>query len=208
MTFVRTDSDQTVTHQAGGLAVSLTGGQVPIVEIELDAGQGIVCTLTAVMQRDAVIGIRSWPGASDAMRLLVNEAQEGSARITLGNESAGKAGVFDLERHGGRLLCPQYALLAAGPGVMTSVYSRYRNLGPAGLDIMQLEGSGQAVLRACGEVKNIRLVPGEHAVVSATAICALSATIDLDPLEQEDIEGFVQLTGPGQVWLQSGVPPT
>ena len=73
---------------------------------------------------------------------------------------------------------------------------------------MQLEGSGQLVLRTSGEVEHIKLNPGEHAVVSATAICALSATIDLDPLQQEDIEGFVQLTGPGQVWLQSGIPPT
>lgn len=207
MAFVGSDTDETITHRAGGMAVSLTQGHVPVVEIELDAGQGIVCTLAAVMQRDELIGIRTWPGVGDGLRLLVNQAQESSARITLGNGCAGKAGLFDLERHGGRLLCPQHALLVAGPGIMTSVYSRYRHMGSDGFDIMQLEGSGQAILRACGEVKLIKLNPGEHAIVNATAICAMSATIDLDPLTQEDSDGFAQLTGPGQVWLQSGNPP-
>ena len=135
------------------------------------------------------------------MRVLVNQAEQDRAGITLGTGCAGKVGIFDLDHHGGRLLCSQHALMAAGPGIMTSIYSRYRNLDGGGLDVMQLEGNGRAILRACGEVKHIRLNPGKQAMVNALAIAAMSATIDLDPIDGDD--GIVRLTGPGQIWLQS-----
>lgn len=209
MTFVALEADQTITFprradKAGELVISLSGNHTPIIEVELEPGQAAICNLAAVMQRDAEIGTKPAPGLSQAMRLLVNNAEVATAGITLMTGCAGKAGIFDLEDHGGRLLCPQHALLAAGPGVTVTVYSRYLKLGPDGLDVMQLEGDGWAFLRACGEVKQLRLEPSKQAIIKTSAIAAMSATVDFNPLEPEEGDGFVRLTGPGQVWLQSG----
>ncbi|MGI9463774.1 MAG: AIM24 family protein [Aestuariivirgaceae bacterium] len=209
MTFVTPGAGQAAESEGetDGFKISLTGSRAPLVEIELMARQSIACTLTAVMYHDAVIGIRSLPVKVGSMQLLINHHRTESARITLMSGCAGAVGLFNMNQHGGRLLCPLKSLLAVGPDIEVTVYSRYRSAGSNDLDIMQLVGKGYAVLAASGEVKHIRLNPGKHTIVNAMAVAAMSATIDFDPLPVQGNVHFARLTGPGQVWLQSGATP-
>ena len=209
MEFVHPEVGQTldISGEANGLKISVAGNRTPMVQIELPAGLGVTCAATAIMQRDAAISMQDGPNLAKSMHLMINRNETEPAGITLTTGCTGLAGVFDLKKHHGRLLCPLEGLLAVGPGVMATVYSRVRYTGPDRLDIMRLEGHGWVILRACGDIKHIRLNPGKQAIVNTMAIAALSATIDFDPLAPEDGQNFVQLTGPGQVWLQSGSYP-
>ncbi len=128
MAFIGLETDQTVEYAlqseaANDLSFQLTGDHAPMIDIQLEPGQGIVCEMPLVMRSDAAIEIRNWPGVCEQIRLLVNSDEAGTAAITVMARCAGKAGVFDLSVHGGRLLCPQSAFLATGPGVMVSLTS-------------------------------------------------------------------------------------
>ncbi|MGI9463760.1 MAG: AIM24 family protein, partial [Aestuariivirgaceae bacterium] len=174
----------------------------------LEAGEEIVCELSAVMQFDEKIEIHSLSGGPRRMKRLVNSNATATANVAVMAGCAGRAGVFDLGQHRGRLLCPQDALMAAGPGVAVTVYSRYRSIGANGFDLLLLEGRGWAFLHACGNVKDLTLGPGKQAQINVAALAAMSATVDFEPmrLKVRDVQAnFAVLTGPGRVWLQSGV---
>ena len=213
MTFVALENDYDVVDERQEDAVrdvryQVSGGGVPTVKIELDAGQGIVCQLPQIMQMSQHVSVQPWPGLKGRLHLLSNRNLVGSASVELSTGRSGNLGVFDLPDHGGRLLCPQGALLAAGPGVMVSVYAKHRDKGCDALDVLQLEGRGTAFLRANGEVDTFKLLAGQQTVVNLSAVAAMRATIDLDPLDASDDSGFARfacLTGPGLVWMQSGM---
>lgn len=212
MAFVRLEADQTIEHTRGGdaakeLSFTLSGSDTPIVSLLLEPDQAIICEPSVVMQMTAGIECRPWPDLSASARLMINNQDGEQASVTLMARCNGRVGVFDLAKHGGRLLCPRLALLAAGPGVMVTIYSHFRSIGTAGLDLLQLEGNGLAFLRACGDVEEIKLLAGEQAHINAAALAAMSATVDFGlpaPDSNQGLTGFAVLTGPGNVWLQSG----
>ncbi len=212
MGFVEIEADESVVFGRQSEATqppsfSITGDQTPMVDIKLEPGQSISCELSVVMWYDSQIEFRETPGGSKQIKLLVNGDATEAASVTVMACCAGKAGVFELAKFGGRLLCPKSTLMAAGPSVSVSIYSHYRNIGPVGLDLLQLEGNGWAILRACGDVKCFQLGAGRQMRINVAALAAMSATIDFEPMRLEvrdDRVDFAELTGPGQVWLQSG----
>ena len=193
-----------------GLAFALSGDQTPLIDIELAPGKGVVCDLQMVLHIDAAIKLRPWPDLAGEARLLVNTSSDEPAGLTIRTGCAGKAGIFNLEDYGSRIVCVRQAVLAAGPGIMVSGYSHYRNMRHGELELIQLEGRGWAFLRSCGDVQQLKLRPGQQRVIKSLSLTAMTATIDIDPADVDplaDTTDFVRLTGPGEAWLQSGSWP-
>ena len=189
MTFLTLKENESVEQDrdgsaAGELAYRVAGHVVPTVTIDLEPGQGIVCHLPRVIQAGNQISIRPWPGLEGRMHLVVNRDDDNNSFVTLSAGRYGCAGLFELASHGGRLLCPQKAVMATGPGVMVSVYAKAREDHEGDLDVLLVEGKGMAFLRGCGEVTDVKLNAGEQTIVNLSALAAMRATIDIDPLNR------------------------
>ena len=147
---------------------------------------------------------------------LANADSGIAQRVLLASGEPCTIGAYDLRHYGGRLLVPQPAMIAAGPGVSLGLYARFKSLRsparPRGLELLLAEGSGWLFARARGDVQEILLTPGQVVCARALAISALTATVDFDLMdgsESVDSEGLplpvhiARLRGPGRVWLQS-----
>ncbi len=189
------------------ITFALSGGQSTVIDIDLAPGQGLVCALQSILHLDNSIKLRRWADLAGEVRLLINPSRDNAARLTIRTGCGGKVGVFNIEDYGGRLLCVRKAFLAVAPGVVVGSYSHYRNLRHGDLELIRLEGRGIAFLRSCGDSRHVKLLPGQHTVINSAALTVMSATVDIDPADIDPdaaATGFMRLTGPGQVWLQSG----
>lgn len=192
------------------LAFALSGGQSPVIDIDLAPGQGLVCELQSILYLDNSIKLRRWADLAGEVRLLINPSRDHTARLTIRTGCAGRVGVFNMEHYGGRILCVRKAVLAVAPGIVVGSYSHYRNLRYGDLELIRLEGRGIALLRSCGDIRHVKLPPGQHTVINSAALAVMSATVDIDPADIDPdalATEFMRLTGPGQVWLQSGAWP-
>jgi len=195
------------------VSFAVEGNLAPGLTVDLRPGQGIVANMRHVLLYEEPVSIRSWSSLGGHNRLLVNTSSRQTARVLLGCGAAGHLGAFELERFANRLLVPQTGLIAAGPGLTTKIYTRYRSIsggpGEECYSLLSLEGGGWAFVAARGNAVARKLRPGETACVRAHAIAALTATVDLDPLAENELAANeaglarLRLAGPGTVWLQT-----
>ena len=171
--------------QEDAFAFEIRGQVAPVLEIFLPPGKSLT--------------------ADPRSLLSVSDAGTGVARkvlITSGEPCT--IGAYDLRRFGGRLLVPRQAVLAAGPNVTLAAYAQFRSLRsadrPRGLELLLAEGPGWLFARARGDVQPLSLIPGEIICARALGLSALTATVDVDLIDQSEL---VRLRGPGRVWLQS-----
>jgi uncharacterized protein (AIM24 family) len=201
----------------GDISFSIHGQLAPVIEILLPPGQSLLADFRSLLSFGETIRTEGSAAGDGTGQRLANAADAGLAqRVILASGEPCTIGAHDLRRYGGRLLVPQPALIAAGPGVSLGLYARFKSLKsaarPNGLELLLAEGSGWLFARSRGDVREITLAPGEVICARVLAISALTATVDIDLLdgsESVDAEGLTlpvhiaRLRGPGRVWLQS-----
>ena len=193
--------------RASDVAFHIEPGSDPIAMFVLAPDQGLVWNTGSILIADAGLKIGRWPGRGREMALVVN-ATKAAARLEAGSRHGGPLGAFDLKRHGRQLLFARRALAGAGPGVAMTRYGRLTGsaaaAGEAGFPLLWAKGEGWLFLTAVGRVIERRLVPGERVTAAMGNLVAMTSTIDADDTTGEMAASFVQLTGPGTIWVQAG----
>jgi len=202
--------------QINDLSFEIFGSVAPVLEVTLKPTQGLVCDRGGVLQRDAKLEVKPWPGFGKNRQLIVNSQISKALQAVLMLGKTGVFGAFSLAKYGGKLICPATGVVGNGPGVSVASYARFPKLG---VHLVQLEGSGLVFLAARGDVFVVELAPGEQTCVRGQCVAAMTATVDFDPEAgdyadsiardvSEACPEFVTLTGPGTIWVQSIVMPS
>ena len=208
--------DQALAGARGDLFFAIHGQLAPVIEILLPPGQSLLADFRSLLSFGETIRTEGPAGQDSTGQRLANPDGGAAQRVILASGEPCSVGAYDLRRYGGKLLVPQPAMIAAGPGVSLGLYARFKSLRsparPRGLELLLAEGSGWLFARARGDVQEILLAPGKVVCARALAISALTATVDIDLMdgsESVDSEGLTlpvhiaRLRGPGRVWLQS-----
>ena len=206
----------------------ILGGDMQLVEVELDPGEGVRAEAGAMLYMGD--GIEMQTGAGGGLfggfkRMLVGEgffittflhAGPGKGRVAFAAPYPGRIVPIDLARHGGRFLCQKDAFLCAAAGVDIEVAFARRLgaglFGGEGFILQRLRGDGLVFVHAGGTIVERALAPGQTLRVDTGCLVAFAATIDYDI---RFVGGFrnalfggeglflTSLTGPGTVYLQS-----
>lgn len=208
--------DQALAGARGDLFFAIHGQLAPVIEILLPPGQSLLADFRSLLSFGETIRTEGPAGQDSTGQRLANPEGGAAQRVILASGEPCSVGAYDLRRYGGKLLVPQPAMIAAGPGVSLGLYTRFRSLKsparPQGLELLLAEGSGWLFTRSRGDMREIPLAPGQVVCVRVLAISALTATVDIDLLdgsESIDADGLTlpvhiaRLRGPGRVWLQS-----
>lgn len=140
----------------------------------------------------------------------------GRQQVAFAAPHPGKIVALDLSQLGGELLCQKDSFLCAARGVSVGIAftRRLRTglFGGEGFILQRLKGDGLAFVHAGGTICHRRLEPGQTLCVDTGCLVAFQPSVSYDirfvgGLRNTLFGGeglfFVQLTGPGQVWLQS-----
>ena len=160
-------------------------------------------------------GKRLLTGESLFMTVFTNNAA-GKGRVAFAAPYAGKILPMDLSQLGGELLCQKDAFLCAAKGVSIGIAFQKKIgvglFGGEGFIMQRLQGDGLSFLHAGGSVHQMDLEPGETLRVDTGCLVALQPSVTYDIQWVGGVktalfggEGlfFANLTGPGEVWLQS-----
>jgi uncharacterized protein (TIGR00266 family) len=128
----------------------------------------------------------------------------------------GKIIPVDLRQVGGTLICQKDAFLCAARGVALGIHFQQKIgvgfFGGEGFIMQKLEGDGLAFIHAGGTIHRRQLAAGETLRVDTGCLVAHELSVNFDIQYVGKIktalfggEGlfFANLTGPGNVWLQS-----
>jgi uncharacterized protein (TIGR00266 family) len=140
----------------------------------------------------------------------------GKAHVAFAAPYAGNILAIRLSEVGGQLICQKDSFLAAAKGVSIGIAFQRKILtglfGGEGFIMEKLEGDGWVFVHMGGTVVERELAAGEVLHVDTGCLAALTSTVQYDVVQAGGIktmlfggEGvfFVNLTGPGKVWLQS-----
>ena len=140
----------------------------------------------------------------------------GKARVAFAAPYAGNILAIRLSEVGGQLVCQKDSFLAAAKGVSIGIAFQRKILtglfGGEGFIMQKLEGDGWVFVHMGGTVVERELAAGEVLHVDTGCLAALTSTVQYDVVQAGGIktmlfggEGvfFVNLTGPGKVWMQS-----
>jgi uncharacterized protein (TIGR00266 family) len=160
-------------------------------------------------------GKRLLTGESLFITAFTNQGS-GKSKVAFGAPYAGNILAIRLSDLGGRIICQKDSFLAAAKGVSIGLHFQRRILtglfGGEGFIMQKLEGDGWVFVHMGGTVVERTLAPGEVLHVDTGCLAALTDTVTFDVVQAGGIktmlfggEGvfFVNLTGPGKVWLQS-----
>jgi uncharacterized protein (TIGR00266 family) len=186
-----------------------------VVEMETVFGDGSGGAGRSFMDKLVGAGKRLLTGESLFITAFTNKGA-GKCRVAFGAPYPGNILAVRLSETGGRLICQKDSFLAAAKGVSIGLHFQKRILtglfGGEGFIMQKLEGDGWVFIHMGGTVVERTLAPGETLHVDTGCLAALTDTVDFDVVQAGGIktmlfggEGlfFVNLTGPGKVWLQS-----
>ena len=204
------------------------GGDMQIVEIELDPGEGVRAEAGAMMYMEQGIKMqtgtegglfkgfkRLFAGESFFITTFLNNANR-KQKVAFGAPYPGKVVALDLGKLGGSFICQKDAFLCAARGTEIGIAFNKRIgagiFGGEGFILQRLEGDGMAFIHAGGTVIEKNLAPGEVLRVDTGCIAAFAPTVDYNI---KFVGGFknalfggeglflATLTGPGLVYLES-----
>ncbi|MEN6349795.1 MAG: TIGR00266 family protein [Syntrophomonas sp.] len=204
------------------------GGDMQIVEIELDPGEGIRAEAGAMMYMEQGITMQTGTGGGlfkGFKRMITGESffittflNNGNMkqRVAFGAPYPGKVVTLDLGKLGGSFICQKDSFLCAARGIEVEVAFTKRIgaglFGGEGFILQRLEGDGMAFVHAGGTIIEKNLGHGETLRVDTGCLAAFAPSVDYDI---EFIGGFknalfggeglflATLRGPGKVYLQS-----
>jgi uncharacterized protein (TIGR00266 family) len=204
------------------------GDDLQLVEIELDAGEGVRAeagTMTYMengieMQTSTGGGLfsglkRMVTGESFFITSFVNRAQ-GKSHVAFAAPYPGKIIPLDLTALGGTMICQKDSFLCAAQGIEVEVAFTKRLgaglFGGEGFILQRLTGNGLAFVHAGGTIIEKDLGPGDSLRVDTGCIVAFTPGVSYDI---QFVGGFknamfggeglflARMTGPGKVYLQS-----
>lgn len=204
------------------------GDDMQLVEIGLDAGEGVRAEAGAMMYMEDHIQMQTSTGGGvfkGFKRMITGESffitnftyqGAGKGHVAFGAPYPGKVVPVDLRDFEGQFICQKDSFLCAAEGVEIEVAFTKRLgaglFGGEGFILQRLEGDGMAFIHAGGALIEKRLNPGERLRVDTGCIVGFSRAVDYDI---EFVGGFknalfggegifiATLTGPGLVYLQS-----
>lgn len=186
-----------------------------LVEMDTIFGDGSGSGGKGFMDKLVGAGKRLLTGESLFITAFTNRAPE-KARVAFAAPFPGNILPIRLSEVGGRLICQKDSFLAAAKGVSIGLFFQRRILtglfGGEGFIMQKLEGDGWAFIHMGGTVTERTLGPGEVLHVDTGCLAAMTDSVQMDVVQAGGIktmlfggEGvfFVNLTGPGKVWIQS-----
>ena len=204
------------------------GGDMQIVEVELDPGEGIRAETGAMLFMENGIEMQTSTGGGlfqGFKRMLTGESffittflyqGSGKGHVAFGAPYPGKIIPVDLSQYNGEILCQKDAFLCAAAGIDIDIAFTKKIgaglFGGEGFILQRLCGDGHAFIHAGGTILEKNLAAGERLRVDTGCLVALSSTVDYDI---EFVGGFKNamfggeglflavLRGPGKVFLQS-----
>jgi uncharacterized protein (TIGR00266 family) len=210
------------------LHYTIHGNDMQLVELSIDASQGIRAEVGAMMYMGSSIKMDTTMGGSimgAAKRYLTGEGVHitsfrhngsGSGVVAFGAPYPGKIIPLELGSLGGKFLCQKDSFLCCESDTYVDIAFvkklGYGLFGGDGFILQRLVGNGMAFVHAGGTVIHRTLEIGE------TLLCDTGCLVGLQESVQYDIqfvggfrnalfagEGvfFAKLTGPGRVYLQS-----
>ncbi|MBN1540629.1 TIGR00266 family protein [candidate division KSB1 bacterium] len=213
---------------ADQLDYKIYGDDMQIVEIELDPGEAVRAEAGAMMFMET--GVQMQTGTEGGIftglkRMITGESffitsflNSGRTKthVAFGAPYPGKIIPLDLTALGGRFLCQKDAFLCAARGIEIEVAFTKKMgaglFGGEGFILQRLEGDGLAFVHAGGTIIPRTLQAGEKLRVDTGCLVAFPESVDYTI---QFVGGFknalfggegiflADLTGPGQVYLQS-----
>lgn len=206
----------------------IVGDDMQLVEIELDAGEGVRAEAGAMMYMEDGIEMQTSTGGGmfkGFKRMLTGESFFITTFLYSGREKGhvafaapypGKIIPLDLSAVGGTMLCQKDAFLCAAKGIEIDIAFTKRLgtgfFGGEGFILQKLTGDGLAFVHAGGTVIKRELGPGESLRIDTGCIVAFQPSVSYDI---QMVSGFknalfggeglflATLRGPGTVYLQS-----
>jgi uncharacterized protein (TIGR00266 family) len=206
----------------------IIGNDMQVVEIELDAGEGVRAEAGTMLYMDGGIEMqtstggglfkgfkRMITGESFFITTFLNGTRE-RRNVAFAAPFPGKILAVDLSSWGGRILCQKDSFLCAARGIEIEVAFTKKLgaglFGGEGFILQKLEGDGLAFIHAGGSLIERELRAGEVLMVDTGCLAAFAESVDYDI---QFVGGFknallggegiflARLEGPGKVYLQS-----
>nr|WP_276206938.1 TIGR00266 family protein [Oceanicoccus sagamiensis] len=137
-------------------------------------------------------------------------------RVAFAAPYPGKIIPINLAELGGEIICQKEGFLCAAKGVSIDIVFQKRIgvglFGGEGFIMQSLKGDGLAFVHAGGSIHNIELTAGQSIKVDTGCLVALEKTVHYDVEFVGGVKSalfggegffFANLTGPGNIWLQS-----
>jgi uncharacterized protein (TIGR00266 family) len=204
------------------------GNDMQVVEIELDAGEGVRAEAGAMLYMNGGIEMqtstggglfkgfkRMITGESFFITTFLNNAKD-RRKVAFAAPFPGKILPVDLGTMGSSILCQKDSFLCAARGIEIEVAFTKKLgaglFGGEGFILQRLVGDGLAFIHAGGTLLERDLESGEVLMVDTGCLAALAPSVDYDI---QFVGGFknallggegiflARLEGPGKVYLQS-----
>lgn len=204
----------------------IKGGGMPVVEIQLEAGERINCEAGGMLWMTPNMKMETKGGglgkllgrafSGESMFMNSYTAERGAGMITFGSCFPGSIMVVELQP-GQEIICQKSAYLASTPGVELSI-AYQKKLGTAlfggeGFIMQRLSGRGLVFLEIDGTAITYDLGPGEQMVIDTGHLALMDSTCKM---EVQTVKGGVKnmflggegmfntvVTGPGSITLQT-----
>lgn len=170
---------------------------------------------SSIMGKIFGAGKRVLTGESLFMTAFTNTGK-GKKRVAFSAPYPGKIVPMDLSVHGGEIICQKDSFLCAAKGVSVGIAFQKKIgvglFGGEGFILQRLQGDGMAFVHAGGTIIEKELKTGDTLKVDTGCLVAMNRTVNYDIEYVGGIKNalfggeglfFVNLTGPGRVWLQS-----
>lgn len=212
------------------MQANIKGTTMPVLEVLLDPGEALISThgelswMTANMQLSQTMNTGGAGGLGGVLKRAVGgggvmltryEAVGSQGMITFVAKLPGRIFPIDIGPTGGYLV-HRHGWVCGTPGITPSVglQQTFRGgiFGGEGFILQKLEGEGQAWIELSGEVATYELAAGQSLLVHPGHAGLFQDSVSFTVIRLPGIANrymgadghhLVQLTGPGNVWLQS-----
>lgn len=191
--------------QSHEIDYEIIGGEMQVVEVELDPGETVIAEAGAMNYMDVEIGYEAKMGdGSEPSQGMMGKLMSVGKRVLTGesifmthftNQGAGKRRVafaapypgkimpLDLSTIGGGITCQKDAFLCAALGTKVTIAFQKQLgagfFGGEGFILQRLEGDGRAFIHACGTIVQKQL-QGESLLVDTGCLVAFTDGINYD----------------------------
>ena len=206
------------------VVIELDPGEAAIAEV------GAMMFMDTPITMETVFGEGKQSGVVDSLlsagkRLLTGEnlfmtvfSNSGTQKhhVAFAAPYPGKIIPLNLAEFGGEIICQKDGFLCAAKGVSIDIVFQKRLgtglFGGEGFIMQSLKGDGLAFVHAGGSIHNISLAAGESIKVDTGCLVALERSVHYDVEYVGGVKSalfggegffFANLSGPGNVWLQS-----
>ncbi len=214
------------TGERGRISYRIDGTTLPVVSIELEAGEVIYSESGGMSWMTGNVEMKTHSGgglgkmfkrALSGESLFITDFYVNSGRgtVAFASEFPGKIIPFNL-RAGESIIVQKDAFMCAEKSVDMDMHFRKRLgtgiFGGEGFIMQRITGPGLAFLEVDGEVIEYQLEPGQQLKVDTGHLAAMEASVDFDVTMLKGFRNILlggeglflaSVRGPGKVWLQT-----